>query len=127
MSRTILLLLAVTLCFTAVQALQCYSCKWGVWNLCLTSEKTCAPGEHCFSGKGEAVKFIDIKSKGCLPAAECNKTTSTNFPTDSSTVYSVVKTCCNFNLCNSATTSLPGVLQLALASVAAVLGANALV
>lgn len=40
----------------SVQALQCYECKIGLWNLCLTGKTTCESGEHCFSGVGKAGK-----------------------------------------------------------------------
>ncbi|KAK7906995.1 hypothetical protein WMY93_015607 [Mugilogobius chulae] len=128
MNRTILLLLAVAVCFAAVQALQCYECKIGFWNLCITTKKTCASGEFCYSGKGTAVGFVDVKQKGCLAENLCNKTTSTPFSTSGNdTIYSMTKTCCATDLCNSAPAGLPGALQLALASVAAVFAANALV
>lgn len=39
---------------TPGQALQCYKCKVGFWNLCITTKDTCDNGEHCFSGVGQA-------------------------------------------------------------------------
>lgn len=39
---------------TPGQALECYKCKLGFWNLCLTTKTTCENGEHCFSGVGKA-------------------------------------------------------------------------
>lgn len=99
----------------------------GFWSLCSTSKTTCAAGQQCFSGKGTAAGFLDIKTKGCLAVADCNKTDSTYFPASSNTTaYSMTKTCCNSDLCNSAP-GLPGALQLALATIAAVFAANALV
>lgn len=38
------------------QALQCYKCKLGFWNLCITTKTTCEEGEHCYSGVGTAGK-----------------------------------------------------------------------
>lgn len=38
------------------QALQCYKCKIGFFDLCLTSKVSCESGEHCFSGVGTAGK-----------------------------------------------------------------------
>ncbi|GAA6235554.1 sperm acrosome membrane-associated protein 4-like [Lates japonicus] len=129
MNRVILQLLAVGFCFAIGQALQCYECKLGLWNLCLTSKVTCNSGEHCFSGEGEAAGFVNIKMKGCLAVAECNKTKEVNFNSGSnSTVYSMTKTCCSTDLCNAAP-GLPGAsgVNLAFASVAALLLANVLV
>ncbi|KAI2644534.1 Sperm acrosome membrane-associated protein 4 [Labeo rohita] len=85
------------------QALQCYECKLGFWSLCITTKKTCEADERCFSGVGKAAGLVDIKKKGCLKVAECNKTEQVNFPSNSSTqVYQMTKTCCSTDLCNSA-------------------------
>lgn len=46
--------------------------------------------------------FLEVKMKGCLAVAQCNKTENVNFPSNSSTVYTMTKTCCNTDLCNSA-------------------------
>ncbi len=68
--------------------------------------------------------------KGCLAEAECNKTTDVTFPGDDNqtTVYTMTKTCCNSDLCNTAP-GLPGTsgLSLALATVSALFVANVLV
>ncbi|XP_062291663.1 sperm acrosome membrane-associated protein 4 [Scomber scombrus] len=130
MNRVILQLVAVGFCFALGQALQCYECKIGIWNLCLTTKTTCDEGKHCFSGVGKAAKVVDIKTKGCLAVAECNQTKEVNFPSGSnnSVVYSLNKTCCSNDLCNNAP-GVPGttVLPLALASVTALFVANVLV
>ncbi|XP_051247592.1 sperm acrosome membrane-associated protein 4 [Dicentrarchus labrax] len=127
MNRIILQLFAVGFCFAIGQALQCYECKIGFWNLCLTTKTTCKSGEQCFSGVGKAAGFVDIKTKGCLAVADCNQTKEVNFPTSGSntTVYSMTKTCCNNDLCNAAP-GLPGTsgLSLALATIAALFVAN---
>ncbi|XP_071356438.1 sperm acrosome membrane-associated protein 4-like [Trachinotus anak] len=130
MNRIILQLFAVGFCFAVGQALQCYKCKLGFFNLCITTEKKCAEGEHCFSGVGTAASFMNITMKGCLAEADCNKTKEVTFPTSSSnaTVYTMTKTCCSTDLCNAAP-GLPGAsgFSLALATITALLVANVLV
>ncbi|XP_068431898.1 sperm acrosome membrane-associated protein 4-like [Clinocottus analis] len=127
MNRVILQLIAVGFCFAVVQSLQCYKCTIGFGDLCITTKTTCDAGEHCYSGVGKAAGFVDIKMKGCLAVAMCNKTEDANFPASSSntTIYTMTKTCCNTNLCNAA----PGTsgLSLALATVTALFMANILV
>uniref|UniRef100_A0A3P9JI48 Sperm acrosome associated 4 like n=1 Tax=Oryzias latipes TaxID=8090 RepID=A0A3P9JI48_ORYLA len=111
------------------QTLQCYKCDIGFWNLCITSKITCKDGEHCFSGVGTAASFMDIKMKGCLAFASCNQTENVNFPSNSNTsVYKMVKTCCNSELCNGAP-RLPGGtgLSLAVAVMSALITARVLV
>nr|XP_061808335.1 sperm acrosome membrane-associated protein 4-like [Nerophis lumbriciformis] len=108
------------------QALQCYECKIGFWNLCITKTVTCAEGERCFSGKGKAAGFVDVSMKGCLKLNKCNSTEDVNFPSSSNTtIYKMTKTCCLGNLCNAA----PGVSSsaLVLSTVAALLMAHMLV
>nr|XP_057903683.1 prostate stem cell antigen-like [Doryrhamphus excisus] len=129
MNRIIVQLLAVGVCFAIGHALQCYECKIGFWNLCLTKEVTCAQGEHCYSGKGSAAGFVDVSMKGCLALAECNSTKEVNFPSSSSnaTIYKMTRTCCDTNLCNAAP-GLPAAsgLHLALATVGALFLVNVL-
>ncbi|XP_034560796.1 sperm acrosome membrane-associated protein 4 [Notolabrus celidotus] len=123
MNRIILQLFAVGICFAAGQALQCYKCKLGFFNLCITSTTTCESGELCFSGVGKAAGVLDITTKGCLKVAECNNTKEVNFPgTDpnSTLAYRMTKTCCAGDLCNAAP-GLPGAsaLSMTLATVTA--------
>ncbi|CAL9690785.1 unnamed protein product [Knipowitschia caucasica] len=128
MNRTVFQLFAVAFCFVTVQALMCYECKLGFGDLCYTSKTTCDAGQHCFSGIGEAASLIPVKMKGCLESSKCNKTENVNFlASGNTTAYAMTKTCCSTDLCNSAPAGLPGALQLALASVAAVFAAHALV
>lgn len=101
MNRLFFVSFAVALCFIGGQALKCYDCT-GVWNLCVTSETTCSGTDQCFSGVGKAGGFVDIKMKGCLALEKCNKTYNVNWPSNTSTVYQMTKTCCSTDLCNSA-------------------------
>jgi len=130
MNRIILQLFAIGFCYALGQALQCYECKIGLWRLCITSKTTCKDGELCYSGVGKAAKVVEIKMKGCLETSKCNKTEDVTFPGDenSTTIYSMTKTCCEGDLCNAAP-GLPGTsgLSLALATVTAVFVANVLV
>ncbi|KAM9339776.1 sperm acrosome membrane-associated protein 4-like [Symphorus nematophorus] len=131
MNRIILSIFAVGFIFAVGQALQCYKCSIGVGDLCITTKTTCESGEHCFSGIGTAAGVLDIKMKGCLKVADCNQTKEVNLPASSSnstSVYSMTKTCCETDLCNAAP-GLPGAsgLGLALATVTALFLANTLV
>ncbi|KAI1902415.1 hypothetical protein AGOR_G00044520 [Albula goreensis] len=101
MSRILLSIFAVGLLFAIGQALECYKCDVGLWNLCITSKTTCKAGEQCFSGEGKAAKVLSIKMKGCLATAECNKVTQVPF-FDNHTIYTMNKTCCAEDLCNAA-------------------------
>lgn len=101
MNRLFFVSFAVALCFIGGQALKCYDCT-GVWSLCVTSQTTCSGTDQCFSGVGKAAGFVDIKMKGCLALEKCNKTDNVNWPSNSSTVYTMTKTCCSTDLCNSA-------------------------
>ncbi|XP_068603313.1 sperm acrosome membrane-associated protein 4-like [Brachionichthys hirsutus] len=123
MNRIILSVFAVGFCFAIGQALQCYKCDIGLFNLCITSEVTCESGEQCFSGAGEAAGIFSITRKGCLAVADCNKTSEVTVPGDSNaTIFNIFNTCCNTNLCNAAP-GLPGTssLALALATIAALM------
>ncbi|XP_059205083.1 sperm acrosome membrane-associated protein 4 [Centropristis striata] len=128
MNRIILQLLAVGFCFAVGQALECYSCKIGVGNICITTKKTCKAGELCYSGVGTAATFLEIKKKGCLEEAMCNKTSETTLPESLSntTIYTITKTCCEGNLCNAAPGLTSG-LSLTLASIIALFMAKILV
>ncbi|KAK7906993.1 hypothetical protein WMY93_015605 [Mugilogobius chulae] len=111
-----------------IHSLKCHACAISVLNKCAIGLKMdCKSGQQCYTGKGKKVGFIDAMEKGCLDVGDCNRTASVNVPGTEAAVYSMTRTCCTTDLCNSAPTSLPAVLQLALASVAAVFGANALV
>uniref|UniRef100_A0A4W5NW52 Lymphocyte antigen-6, epidermis n=1 Tax=Hucho hucho TaxID=62062 RepID=A0A4W5NW52_9TELE len=111
MNRILLSIFAVGLCFAFGQALKCYKCDLGLWNLCYTTEVKCNDDENCFSGVGKTVKVVDIKMKGCLKVDECNKTSSVQFPSSTNyTVYDMLKTCCDKDLCNAA----PGLPRMSL-------------
>ncbi|KAM3596760.1 uncharacterized protein V6R79_020198 [Siganus canaliculatus] len=128
MNRVILQLFAVGFCFAVGQALECYKCKVGLWDVCFTTKTTCSSGEQCYSGVGKAVGAIDIKTKGCLAVANCNQTKEVNFPSNSTTVYTLTKTCCDYDLCNAAP-GLPGTsgLSLAVATITALFVVKVLV
>ncbi|XP_056438723.1 prostate stem cell antigen-like [Gadus chalcogrammus] len=102
MNGIIIRVFAAGLFIAVAHALRCYKCDGGIGNLCLTTEKKCAAGEQCFSGKGEAANFLPIKTKGCLEADQCNKTSDTNIGSSNVTVYKILKTCCTTDLCNAA-------------------------
>uniref|UniRef100_A0A3Q0SMA8 Sperm acrosome associated 4 like n=1 Tax=Amphilophus citrinellus TaxID=61819 RepID=A0A3Q0SMA8_AMPCI len=108
------------------QALVCYKCDIGIGSLCITTKQTCSSGQLCFSGVGKAAGFLDIKTKGCLDTANCNKTESTTVGSNN-TIYSLTKTCCNTDLCNAAP-GMPGTssLTLALTAISALFVGNIL-
>ncbi|CAL8373687.1 unnamed protein product [Boreogadus saida] len=125
MNGIIIRVFAAGLFIAVAHALRCYKCDVGVGTLCLTSEKTCAAGEQCFSGKAEAAGFLPIMTKGCLKTDECNKTSDTNIGDTNVTVYTILKTCCGTDLCNAAP-GAPGLplLPLLLASFTSLLVAS---
>ncbi|KAM9776753.1 lymphocyte antigen-6, epidermis isoform 2-T2 [Syngnathus typhle] len=126
MNRILVQIFALGVCFALGQALECYECKIGFWNLCVTKKVTCQAGEHCFRGSGKAAGFVTVSMKGCLVKDECNKTSDVNFPSNTNTtIYKRTKTCCNSNLCNSAPRISNG--PLVLATISALLMANMLV
>ncbi|KAM4630918.1 prostate stem cell antigen-like [Polymixia lowei] len=130
MNRIILSIFAAGICFAVGHALQCYKCDIGFGDVCFTRKTTCDAGEHCFSGSGKAISAIDVKMKGCIKVADCNKTQQVNFPSSDSntTAYTMTKICCDTDLCNAAP-GLPRVtaLPLALATLVTVFMAKILV
>ncbi|KAJ8334970.1 hypothetical protein SKAU_G00406090 [Synaphobranchus kaupii] len=119
MSRIILGIFAVGLLFAVGQALQCYKCDFGIGSLCITTKETCKEGEQCYSGEGKAAHVVPIKTKGCLPIAECNKVTDLPL-IDNATIYTIEKTCCSEDLCNSAPNlPAPVLLPLTMATLSA--------
>ncbi|KAM4549504.1 lymphocyte antigen 6G6e-like [Fundulus diaphanus] len=135
--NSIAVILAVGLCFAVGQALQCYKCPLGFWDLCITTKTTCESGEVCYNGvggSGESLiskrsnqeimslpdlsltfSAIKIKTKGCIKVANCNTTERVTFGSNT-TFYALTKTCCNTDLCNMAP-GLPGASGLSLAAV----------
>ncbi|KAL4629620.1 sperm acrosome membrane-associated protein 4-like [Arapaima gigas] len=127
MNRFIFSICAVGLFFAAGQALQCYKCDIGFWNLCITTKTDCTGTDQCYSGVGKAAKVIDIKMKGCLNVSECNRVTDVTF-TGNSILYQMNKTCCNTDLCNAAPhQARVTLLSLTLATLAGAIVANAVV
>ncbi|KAG7261880.1 hypothetical protein CRUP_006296 [Coryphaenoides rupestris] len=130
MNGIILRIFAAGLVVAVGHALQCYKCDIGIFSLCATSKEVCATGEQCYSGVGTAAGFVEVKMKGCLPVADCNKTMDTNLPgtLSNTTVYSMTKTCCNMDLCNAAPPagSRLALLPLGLASLTSLLLTSAL-
>ncbi|KAJ3608546.1 hypothetical protein NHX12_023077 [Muraenolepis orangiensis] len=113
MNGIILRVFALGLMVTLGHALQCYKCDIGILGICATSKETCKAGELCFSGVGKAASVMDIKMKGCLLVAQCNKTTQTT-GLGNTTIYSMTKTCCATDLsesltCNQCSAGLLGV------------------
>ncbi|KAF4081684.1 hypothetical protein AMELA_G00164100 [Ameiurus melas] len=128
MSKILVGILTVALCFSLGYTLQCYKCEIGVFGLCITSKITCDANQQCFSGQGKAVGFVDVSMKGCLDVGSCNQTSNVNFPTNTSTAYKMTKTCCNIDLCNAAAPlSHTHTLTLAIASLATMLLTKVLV
>ncbi|KAG5843061.1 hypothetical protein ANANG_G00184490 [Anguilla anguilla] len=119
MNRILLGIFAVGLLFTIGHALQCYNCDVGFGSLCITTKITCPAGEQCFSGKGKAAGFVPITQKGCLAVADCNKVS--NVPLfDNHTIFSMNRTCCNQDLCNSSPRlAAPALLPLTVATISA--------
>ncbi|XP_028820679.1 sperm acrosome membrane-associated protein 4-like [Denticeps clupeoides] len=123
MSRIVASIVAVALCFAVGETLLCYKCDIGFFNLCVTSQMTCAANQQCFSGVGKAAQVINIKMKGCLDIGLCNQTSDVNFPSSSNTtIYKMTKTCCATDLCNSG----PGVVSLSVLTLLVTSGITAL-
>ncbi|KAI1886092.1 hypothetical protein AGOR_G00210460 [Albula goreensis] len=108
MNRVIVSIFSVAVIFAVGQALECYKCDIGFWNMCFTTRIKCSTGEQCFSGVGKAARVIDIKMKGCLKPDECDKESTVEF-SPNKTIYTMNKTCCVTDLCNMA----PGLPRLA--------------
>ncbi|MCJ8735579.1 hypothetical protein PDJAM_G00248760 [Pangasius djambal] len=129
MSKILVGIFTVALCFTLGYTLQCYKCEIGFWDLCFTSKETCAANQQCFIGRGKTAGVIKLRMSGCLNIAECNKTTDVPFPSGSNTsIYQMTKTCCDTDLCNTAAPlANTHTLVLAIASLASLLLTKALV
>ncbi|MCI2599662.1 hypothetical protein KC298_15250, partial [Listeria monocytogenes] len=79
MNKIIFASFVLALYLAVGHGLQCYELTLGVWNVGITTKKTCDAGQLCFSGLGKAGGFVDLKMKGCLEFSKCNKTESTTF------------------------------------------------
>ncbi|XP_069054806.1 prostate stem cell antigen-like [Lepisosteus oculatus] len=115
MNKVVFAVSAVVLLFGVGEALRCYKCDVGFWNLCVTSIINCTGStDQCFSGIGKAAGFVDINQKGCLPGASCNLVSNVTFAGTS--LYTMNKTCCATDLCNGA--GAPGLSALSAVAVA---------
>ncbi|XP_028657005.2 sperm acrosome membrane-associated protein 4-like [Erpetoichthys calabaricus] len=106
MNRTLVGVFALVACFTAVHALQCYECDFGVFGLCSTSKINCTTGQSCYNSTGSpsAVTGLKITAKGCRNNTLC---ASTNITTNSflfNINYTISYACCSGELCNGGTT-----------------------
>ncbi|KAF4103511.1 sperm acrosome membrane-associated protein 4-like [Onychostoma macrolepis] len=86
--------------FCLGQALECFRCDLGFWDVCFTTKTNCSDDELCYVGIGKAASVLDIKVMGCLPVEECNKTTDVEFPANK-TFYTLNTTCCEEDFCNA--------------------------
>ncbi|KAB5586794.1 hypothetical protein PHYPO_G00005630 [Pangasianodon hypophthalmus] len=103
------------------QALECYHCDLGFWDMCHTTKMNCSAGEQCFVGIGVAASVLKIKMMGCLAKDDCNKTTVVTFPANK-TLYKMTKNCCDKNYCNGGTEVLMGSFTLMALVIAQIMG-----
>ncbi|MCJ8728566.1 hypothetical protein PDJAM_G00005960 [Pangasius djambal] len=105
------------------QALECYHCDLGFWDMCHTTKLNCSAGEQCFVGIGVAASVLKIKMMGCLAKDGCNKTTIVTFPANK-TLYKMTKNCCDENYCNGGTEVLMASFTLMALVTAQIIGLN---
>ncbi|KAM4640600.1 CD59 glycoprotein-like [Discoglossus pictus] len=96
--RTVLIALGVLLICHLGHTLKCYSCSYGT---CLTpSSITCQTNEVCVTERSSVTEYLGLKKKGCTNRASCNQDT-TNI--HGGITVTTKTTCCESELCNSAT------------------------
>ncbi|XP_007435798.1 sperm acrosome membrane-associated protein 4-like [Python bivittatus] len=100
MGKVLGLCAVVLACITIGSALQCFQCKFTIFNIpCHTSVVPCEGGQVCATIHGRAAGQKLIKRKNCVPQDKCNKNDTESFL---SIKYVTSYECCEGDLCNSA-------------------------
>nr|XP_046254353.1 sperm acrosome membrane-associated protein 4-like [Scatophagus argus] len=81
--------------------LKCFRCDLGFWDACYTTETNCSLGERCYTGRGKAADTLDIKTLGCVKAEECSMESTVELFSNT-TIFAMIKHCCDTPFCNSA-------------------------
>ncbi|XP_056142505.1 sperm acrosome membrane-associated protein 4-like [Lampris incognitus] len=82
--------------------LECFRCDLGFWDACYTTIAHCSAGERCYTGRGKAADVLDIKTLGCARADECEMETTVELFSNTTTIYTMTKYCCDTPFCNGA-------------------------